>query len=246
MNKHNSQVRDLRTRKEFDQSRPYPCTPSHWTEAEFIGFLNEHRFPPNTYRDRLAGRRNAVITALASGEFVPDEVVAESPDLLGEAAAMQRWTLARDKDFEIWTSRQNDFMRDIGFSQGDVQYRQGIREILLGVLNRDTSLIQSEWSWRGWPIHLSVDRGRRPVWGYFGPLDDGRPKSLQIRLAPAASPLHNVAWELAEDVLCELLLAGQLDLERVWFLTGVEWLPAKCYRTAATRSDLSGLQTVAA
>jgi len=71
-------ARNLSIKKEILDSRPHQVAAHHWTEAEFVAFLDEHRYPPNTYRDRLFYRLTVIRDALVNGLYVPPEVMHEA------------------------------------------------------------------------------------------------------------------------------------------------------------------------
>lgn len=81
--------------------KPYPVHLHEWTRAEFQEFLCVHRYPPCTFRDRLASHREAVIRALYEGKTVHPHVLADYPDAQDEAGLRHKadtaWTVLSER-----------------------------------------------------------------------------------------------------------------------------------------------------
>ncbi|MFP3637538.1 hypothetical protein [Paraburkholderia sp. SIMBA_054] len=241
MNSKTVEERNLQVKKEILCSRPYPVALHHWTEVEFERFLDEHRFPRNTYADRLASRRLAVVQAIAAGEFVPAQVTAECPELVvdGQAARDASGSLVTLNAF--WAERQAAFEQAIGFCTSEAVYRELIKEVLVGVLGRAFDDIRSPWVWGEWTIVLRLDQGRGARHGRFGLEDAGREKRLLIKPgALSVGALHCVDWTRVDNALFELLRDGLLCLDQVWFLTGTGWIPEQMRHARVTEVASAG------
>lgn len=210
-------------------ARPYPLALHHWTTAEFVSFLDKHRFPGNTYDDRIATRRQAVIDAAAKGLYVPDEVLGEDPSLAPEAHAQResKATLACYLDAQVsaCAEQAKALEKALGYWSPAETYYARVKDVLRSALTRTYGDIRKPLRWQqGWELELSVDRGRRPDQGPFG-LWGGRQQALVVRgIGTGAS--HRVEWDYVNDALTELLQAGEVSYDQVWLLTGTGWSPA--------------------
>lgn len=222
-------ARNLAVSTEVLNSRPYPVALHHWREDEFVAFLDAHQFPGCTYRDRLAGRRQAVINAIRDEIRVPAEVLNESPDLTNEGMLARESRLAIKEHWPRYQALCKEqtaaFETAIGYDNTCQVYRERLKVILTSLLSREDGTIRAPLQWENWALSISVDPGRRASYGYFGVLDAGRPKTLRIGVSNAANTVHAVKWEFVSDALFELLRDGQLTRENVWRLMGSGWTP---------------------
>lgn len=220
-------ARNLAVHKEILEPKPYPVCSYHWTEKEFTEFLDAHRFPPNTYRDRLVWRREAVVKALASGKYVPAEVLEEDENLIQDAVDSVLSELAWDRFNQRLKEQQSAFERHIGYYHSEEVYTNSLQAMLKVALKREPEHIRNGFVFGEWALGLTIDEGRKGQPGIFGSFND-RPKTLQIRASDPSSwnILHAFEWERVDRALFDLLTQGEVTFDQVWCLTGTGWVPS--------------------
>ena len=233
-------ARDLSLRKpEYWETRPYPNVLWHWTEAEFDQFLTEHRFPPNTLRDREVGRMLAIRSALVKGEFIPREVMDDEPT--AEAVADAVMEISARYAYEVRNKEQQlgtlEFEKAIGYLHSVDQYRTRLDALLAQAAcatgRRSTesgfTLILSdikEVGLDGLPFNLTVSL-RTPT---KENRHSGSKQWLEIRDAryndvSLYGDVHRVPFETAESIFRRLLEAGAVTLEQACSVIGHNWKP---------------------
>ena len=237
---HPKQERNLSVSKEILASRPYPVNVTHWTENEFVQFLNLHQFPSCTFKDRLSSRNTAIIHALATGQFVPMEVMSEpeSASRIEDALMYVAAAAASEKRLVSEKAEMVTFERDIGFCTSCEDYYDNLAYILESAIR---SKVESQLK-TIFPIEsqkqivLTVRHAVHPKFGSYGLLQSGMPKRLIIHESHSElAVLHVIDWKVIDEVLQLLFDASRLSLLLIVNRFGsdfIDWVPEsmKCPR----------------
>lgn len=237
---HPTQERNLTVKKEILASRPYPVNVTHWTESEFIEFLNLHQFPSCTFKDRLSSRNTAIIHALATGQFVPMEVMSEpeSASRIEDALMYVASAAASERSLMVAKEAMVSFERSIGFCTSSEDYYDNIAYILESAIrSNDTSQLKTIFPLESnKQIVLSVRHASHPKFGSYGLLQSGTPKRLIIHESHSElAVLHVIDWKIVDEVLQLLFDASRLNLLQIVNRFGsdfIDWVPEsmKCLR----------------
>lgn len=237
---HPPQARNLAVKKDILSSRPFPVNVTHWTESEFIDFLNAHSFPSCTFKDRLKARNTAIIHALAMGHYVPMEVMSEpeSESRIEDALMYVSAAVASEKRLEREKAESAQFQRDIGFDRSFEDYYDNIAYILESAIrNQDLSQLKTIFPLEGQKqILLTLKHASHPKFGSYGLLQSGRPKRLVIHESHSElAVLHVIEWKVVDEVLQLLFNASRLNLLMIVDRFGndfIDWVPEsmKCLK----------------
>lgn len=233
-------VRDLSMRKkEYWETRPYPQVLWHWTEAEFSAFLDQHRFPPNTLRDREEGRVLAIRAALVRGEFIPAEVMADE----ATAQAVSDAIMEVSANFSAAAKHQaqqdgtREFDRAIGCYLSEAERQQRLDRLLMQAARAPGRSIE------GWGVHRTLSDIKDVAL-------EGVSFSLTVSLrAPSGCDVHadakkwlevrdaryndvslygavgRIPFEQAESVFRRLVETDQVTIDEARSLMGTQWQP---------------------
>lgn len=227
--------------------RPYPKTVEHWTEAEFVAFLDQYHFPANTYKDRQAFRLAKIRDALAAGAHVPAVVMAEEgmesviQDAILNVRSSRAWAMLNQqiadasRAFEHW----------IGYDHSLQNYTNGAKRLLRNAfqLGRPAglrSLIAEAPGYSGGSVNLTHDPGLSGRNGHFGKFG-GREKAIVIRAGTSPESvwsLFRLHWHIAEPIIVDLLIGREVTYDQVWMLTGVGWTAPQMARIDVIRSEV--------
>lgn len=226
--------------------RPYPKAVEHWTGAEFVAFLDQYHFPPNTYKDRQAFRLAKIRDALAAGDHVPEVVLAEEgmDDVIQGAILSVRssraWTMLNQQIADA----SHAFEQWIGYHRSLQDYTDGAKALLKNAfqLHRSAglrSLIAEAPGYSGGPVNLTLDPGLSSFNGHFGKFG-GREKAIVIRAGTSPESvwsLFRLHWQIAEPIIVDLLNSREVTYDQVWMLTGVGWTAPQRARVDVIRSE---------
>jgi hypothetical protein len=232
--------RNLSLRKpEYWETRPYPQLLSHWTESEFDQFLVEHRFPPNTLRDREVSRMLAIRSALVRGDYIPREVMEDGPTVNAVADALMEISArfayeARNQEQQLGVLA---FEKAIGYLHSTGEYQMRLDALLAQAAtatgrratDSGCSLILSEIKevgLEGLPYNLTVSL-RTPTSDnrYSGTkvwleVRDGRYNDVSLY-----GDVHRIPFIQADSIFRRLLQSGAVTLEQACTLMGYQWSP---------------------
>lgn len=211
--------------------RLWPQVLHHWTTAEFESFLETNRFPVNTWRDQQEGRRQAAIEAMVKGISVPHEVLVEDLTIAGDAEMNIASSLAWARFNARMADLKTRFELFIGYVLSGDTYRTRIKSLIAAMLSQQQTLGHNQMVvvHQGWTLSLQFCEGRPARLGCFGGFD-GRAKSVVVyegKNSLNLGALHNIAWDLVESVMTELLSEGAVTYDDIWFFTGVGWQPPR-------------------
>jgi hypothetical protein len=226
--------------REYWETRPYPMVLSHWTEAEFDRFLAEHRYPPNTLRDREVSRLLAIRSALVRGDYIPREVMEDGPtvdavaDALMEVSASFAYE-ARNRQQQLGVLA---FEKAIGYLHSAGEYHMRLDALLAQAATaagrpateRGCTLILSEIKevgLDGLPYNLTVsmrtpdEHNRHSGSKLWLEIRDGRYNDVSL-----FGDVHRVPFCQADSIYRRLLETGAVTLEQACTVMGYQWTPA--------------------
>lgn len=217
------------------ESRPYPVNWAHWTEGEFYQFLIEHNFPPNTIRDRLTARRYGVRAALESGKFVP-AVVLEGEgmaEIVNDAIMMVKAAIHSEVMIEMEKEQAIRFEKWMGFWHSQEKYTEMKTSILRAAFVQaqrpcESCLTVQVPQWESGTVTIKLIEEVRPRHGRFGTTFSGVEK--HIKIMNGSNPhyyasLMSIKWKEVEPLIVEMMRAGEISMEQIWLLTGINWTP---------------------
>lgn len=237
-NMHPPQSRNLEVRTDILASRPFPVNVTHWTEGEFVDFLNTHNYPACTFKDRLRTRNMSIINALVMGQYVPMEVMSEpeSASRIEDALMYVQAAAASEKRLEREKERIAVFERIIGYERSYDDYYRNLANILeAAIRNHDLSILKANFPTDGQTqIVLTLRHASHPKFGSYGLLQSGKPKRLVIHESHSElAVLHVIEWKVVDAVLQRLFDASRLDVRMIVNRFGnqfIDWIPESMKR----------------
>lgn len=211
--------------------RLWPQVLHHWTIAEFQSFLEQNKYPSNTWRDQQESRRQTAIEAMGKGICVPQEVLAEDSSIADDVHMNKASSLAWGRFNARVADLRAQFEVFIGYVLTMDLYRGRIKSLLADMLKQRQTLGRKQMSvvHQGWTLTLQAVDGRPAQISQFGAYG-GRAKRVDIyegKNSFGIADLHAISWDLVESVLTELLIEGSVSYDDIWFFTGVGWQPAR-------------------
>lgn len=221
--------------------RRYPVVLHHWREDELRTFLEDDRYPARTFDERELARRQAVVDAVAVGEYAPDAVLSEDPSLEATGIAERERRVRFDEESERRLAREkvarDHFERDVGYTISFDEYYARLAIVLRDYFVRPVEHMRTACRWGNWDLGLRVIPGRQPEYGRYGQINPGRPPALRIAvLGEGVMIAHDVEWDVANDLMLALLRAREISIEHVWYIFGTGWVPNARARFATVTS----------
>lgn len=233
-------VRDLSMRKkEYWETRPYPNVLWHWTEAEFSSFLDQHRFPPNTLRDREEGRVLAIRAALVRGEFIPPEVMADEATAQAVSDAMMEVSanFSAAAKSQAQQEGMREFDRAIGSYLPETDFQQRLDALLVQAARAPGRPIEAsgvdrvlseikEVELEGLPFKLTVSLRTPNEYN----VHSGKKKWLDVRDAryndvSLYGTVGRIQFEQAESTFRRLMDTDQVTIAEARSVMGAQWQP---------------------
>lgn len=211
--------------KEYWETRLSPAQPHHWTRAEFLKHLSDHRFPPNTIKDRLEVHVQVIRDALLAGEYVPAEVLADEAgqQAIGDAllrvrsdayakAASEAQESNRQMFFQARVGYEGEFLQDL-LSQAAAASIEAAQPGLDPWLASGYKLVEPNESY---PHGIMVCA--------LGDSKGGRIDFRDARYEPNSlfGTVHSIRMDEAATIFCRLLDEGRVTTEEVQSVIGYE------------------------